>query len=100
MNTLRFKNCTNLFCTATFSVLTDFYLSSSSEVTTLWRYTNQFIIIIISMVLAMALCLSPSFTCHFSTMSGLDCIKGASVKVIVDDKGIRLMEGVHGETDE
>ena len=30
--------------------------------------------------------------------TGLNCIKGASGKVIVDDKGI--VEGVHGETDE
>ena len=34
-------------------------------------------------------------------ITGLNCIKGASGKVIVDDKGIqRLLEGVHGETDE
>ena len=33
-------------------------------------------------------------------ITGLNCIKGASGKVIVDDKGIRLVEGVHGETDE
>ena len=30
-------------------------------------------------------------------ITGLNCIKGASGKVIVDDKGIK---GVHGETDE
>ena len=31
----------------------------------------------------------------------LNCIKGASGKVIVDDKrDQRLLEGVHGETDE
>ena len=29
---------------------------------------------------------------------GLNCIKGASGKVIVHDKGIRLVEGLHGET--
>ena len=34
-------------------------------------------------------------------ITGLNCIKGASGKVIVDDKGDqRLLEGVHGETDE
>ena len=33
-------------------------------------------------------------------ITGLNCIKAASGKVIVDDKGIRLVEGVHGETDE
>ena len=34
-------------------------------------------------------------------ITGLNCIKGASGKVIVDDKGIKdLLEGVHGETDE
>jgi len=31
---------------------------------------------------------------------GLSSIKGASGKVIADDKEIKLLEGVHGETDE
>ena len=33
-------------------------------------------------------------------ITGLNCIKGTSGKVIVDDRDQRLMEGVHGETDE
>jgi len=31
---------------------------------------------------------------------GLNCLKGVSRKMIVDEKGIRFMEGVHGKTDE
>jgi len=30
----------------------------------------------------------------------LNCVKGASGKVIVDDKGIKARGRVHGETDE
>jgi len=34
-------------------------------------------------------------------ITGLNCIKGASGKVIVDDKGIKdSSKRVHGETDE
>ena len=33
-------------------------------------------------------------------ITGLNCIKGAPGKVIIMIKGQRLMEGVHGETDE
>ena len=33
-------------------------------------------------------------------ITGSNCLKGVSCKVIVDEKGIRLMEGVHGKADE
>ena len=33
-------------------------------------------------------------------ITGLNCIKGASGKVIADDRDQRLVEGIHGETDE
>jgi len=31
--------------------------------------------------------------------TGSNCLKGPSAKVTLDKKGIRVMEGVHGETD-
>jgi len=32
--------------------------------------------------------------------TGSNCLKGVSGKVTVDEKGIRLVEGVHGKADE
>jgi len=35
-----------------------------------------------------------------TNITGSNCLKGVSGKVNVDEKGIKLMEGVHGKADE